>query len=91
MKAVLFITAILLAANESHDIWVNLIGIGLMALFVVLFNHKKHTTMNEDFKVSDKSNDPDLNTLRIALSKLAVSGEMSEDGRKEIINYLNEL
>ena len=50
MKAVLFITAILLAANESRDIWVNLIGIGLMALLVVLFNHKKHTTMNEDFK-----------------------------------------
>ena len=47
--------------------------------------------MNEDFKVSDKSNDPDLNTPRIALSKLAVSREMSEDGRKEIINYLNEL
>ena len=41
MKAVLFITAILLAANESRDIWVNLIGIGLMALLVVLFNHKK--------------------------------------------------
>ena len=67
MKAVLFITAILFAANESRDIWVNLIGIGLMALFVVLFNRKKHTTMNEDFKGSGSEYAPDgaCKTVRI--------------------------
>ena len=91
MKAVLFITAILFAANESRDIWVNLIGIGLMALFVVLFNRKKHTTMNEDFKVSDKSSDPDLNTPRMALAKLSVSSDVSAEGRQEVIDYLNEM
>lgn len=91
MKAILPIAAVLLAANESSDIWLNLAGVGLMALCVILSNREKRKTMNEDFKISDKSSDPDLNTPRMALAKLSVSSDLSAEGRQEVIDYLNEM
>lgn len=72
------VIAFILAANEGPNFAPNAIGMGMIGGLVWL-------SKRGEFRVSNKSKDPDLQTPKKALRKLA---EKNPEMRKEIVEYL---
>ena len=75
------VIAFILAANEGPNFAPNAIGMGMIGGLVWL-------SRRGEFRVSDKSKDPELQTPKKALRKLA---KENPGMRKEIEKYVNAL
>lgn len=76
--SVAVVTAFILAANEGSNLAPNVIGLAMIGGLVWL-------SKKADFRVSNKSKDPDLETPKKSLRKLA---DMNPKMKNEIQEYL---
>lgn len=85
MKTILIsaavVIAFILAANEGPNFAPNVIGIGMIGGLVCL-------SKRGEFRVSNKSKDPELQTPKKALRKLA---EKNPEMRDEIEKYVSAM
>lgn len=85
MKTILIsaavVIAFILAANEGQNFAPNVIGMGMIGGLVWL-------SKRGEFRVSNKSKDPELETPKKALRKLA---EKNPEMRKEIEKYVSAM
>lgn len=85
MKTILIsvavVIAFVMAANEGPNLAPNVIGMGMIGGLVWL-------SKRGEFRVSNKSKDPDLQTPKKALRKLA---EKNPEMKKEIEKYVSAM